>query len=324
MRAKDFLGSDAKANYGDGLLRGGLKIAHLKMIGALDETGQISAAAAAMHISQPAASRMLAEMETILGVSLCNRLPRGMELTPYGAAFARRARTILLELREVDREISDLQSGRGGSVSFGSVTAPAVNLAVPAIAKIRKTYPAININIQVETSTILARELLASRLDFIIARIPDDLNPRLFNSRVIGIEKACLLVRKGHPLLNRKKLTLIDTVDYDWVFQPEGSLLRRTIEAVFIARGTPLPDRIVNTSSTFLTMVMVAQTNAIAAMATDVASFLVAKEGLAGALEILPTDFELNVQPYSLITARNRELSPAAQLIYMMVLEEVS
>ncbi len=324
MRAKDSLGSDAKANYGDGLLRGGLKIAHLKMIGALDETGQISAAAAAMHISQPAASRMLAEMETILGVSLCNRLPRGMELTPYGAAFARRARTILLELREVDREISDLQFGRGGSVSFGSVTAPAVNLAVPAIAKIRKTYPAININIQVETSTILARELLASRLDFIIARIPDDLNPRLFNSRVIGIEKACLLVRKGHPLLNRKKLTLIDTVDYDWVFQPEGSLLRRTIEAVFIARGTPLPDRIVNTSSTFLTMVMVAQTNAIAAMATDVASFLVAKEGLAGALEILPTDFELNVQPYSLITARNRELSPAAQLIYMMVLEEVS
>src|SRR5918994_5494380 len=97
----------ALSEDGDRLLRSGLKLQHMRMILALDEHGQISAAAHMLNISQPAASRMIAEMEDILGVPLCRRLPRGVELTPFGVALARRARAMLLELREVDREISD-------------------------------------------------------------------------------------------------------------------------------------------------------------------------------------------------------------------------
>ena len=85
---------------------------------------------------------------------------------------------------------------------------------------------------------MLARELLASRHDFIIARIPDDLNPRLFESKVIGIEKACLIVRRGHPLLGRSPVPLESLAAYDWVFQPGGTLLRRTVESIFLA-ATP-------------------------------------------------------------------------------------
>ena len=88
---------------------------------------------------------------------------------------------------------------------LGAVTAPAIELAVPAIRRIREGLSrGIEINMQVDTSNVLARELLASRHDFIIARIPDDLNPRLFESTVIGIEKACLIVRRGHPLARRR------------------------------------------------------------------------------------------------------------------------
>jgi DNA-binding transcriptional LysR family regulator len=95
----------------EGLLRSSLKVSHMRMIVAIEDSGQISAAAHMLNITQPAASRMIAEMEDILGVPLCRRLPRGVELTPFGTALARRARTMLLELREVDREISDLRSG---------------------------------------------------------------------------------------------------------------------------------------------------------------------------------------------------------------------
>ena len=90
---------------------------------------------------------------------------------------------MLLEMREVDREISDLKAGKGGAVFLGAVTAPAIELAVPAIRRDPQSiYPRIEISMQVETSNVLARELLASRHDFIIARIPDDLNPRLFEA----------------------------------------------------------------------------------------------------------------------------------------------
>ena len=136
----------------DGMLRSGLKLAHMRMIVALDDHGKVSAAAQVLNISQPAASRMIAEMEDVLGAKLCERLPRGVALTPAGQALARRARAVLLEMREVDREIADLKSGKGGTVFLGSVTAPAIELAVPAIQRVRERYPRIEINIQIDTS----------------------------------------------------------------------------------------------------------------------------------------------------------------------------
>ncbi|BCH20680.1 LysR family transcriptional regulator [Mesorhizobium sp. L-8-10] len=310
---------------GESLLRSGLKFSHMRMIVALDDHGRVSAAAHVLNISQPAASRMIAEMEAILDVKLCDRLPRGVALTSYGKALARRARAILLEMREADREIADLKSGRGGAVFVGAVTAPAIDLAVPAIRDVRSLYPRIEINIQVETSNVLARELLASRHDFIIGRIPDDLNPRLFESRVIGIEKACLIVRRGHPLLGGGAPVPLERLTaYDWVFQPGGSLLRRTIEALLIAANVPLPDQVLNTSSLLLTLVMVAQSDAIAPVATEVADFIRAEQGLAGAIEILPVDVDIEVQPYSLIMLRNRALSPAAQILHDFIVRRAN
>lgn len=300
----------------ENLLRAGLKFTHLRLIVALDEHGKVSAAAQVLNISQPAASRMVAEMEGMLGVALCERLPRGVTLTPAGKALARRARTMLLEMREVGREIADLKSGKGGTVFLGTVTAPAIDLAVPAIHRIRERYPRIEINVQVDASNVLARELLASRHDFIIARIPDDLNPRLFQSKIIGVETACLIVRRGHPLLAYPRVTLEDLSAHDWVFQPEGALLRRTMESLFISRNAPLPERILTTGSMLLTLVMVAQSDAISPVSVEVANFIRSDAGLAGAIDILRTDFEITVQPYSLITVRNRALSPVARMLY--------
>ncbi|MGO6998888.1 LysR family transcriptional regulator [Rhizobium leguminosarum] len=310
-------------NFGDdSLLRAGLKLNHLRMIVAIEDSGQISAAAEVLNISQPAASRMLSEMESITKTSLYERVARGVVLTTFGAALARRARKILLELREASREIGELKSGKGGSVFIGAVTAPAMSLVVPAINKVRKAYPGIEINIQVETSNVLARELLAARHDFIIGRIPDDLNPRLFEVTEIGIERACLIVRSRHPLMKHKMSSLADVRDYDWVFQPPGTLLRRTIEDVFLSRGVALPENIVNTSSLLLTCAIICETDAIAPVAVDVAQFLASQGSNASDVRMLPIDFDINVKPYSMITARERALPPSARLLYDIILEE--
>ncbi len=308
----------------EGLLRGGLKLGHMRMIVALEDHGQVSAAAQMLSMSQPAASRMIAEMEGIVKAPLINRLSRGVALTPYGAALARRARSVLLELREADREIADLRSGRGGSAFIGSVTAPAIEFAVPAIRRVRADHPRLEVTIQVDTSAVLARELLASRHDFIIARIPDDLNPRLFDTREVGIETACLIVRRGHPLAGRGVVPMEALTGFDWVFQPSGSLLRRTIEALFLSRGVPLPERVLNTGSLLLTLVMVAQSDAISPVSEEVARFIADEGGLNGAIETVPIDVAINVQPYSLIKARDRTLSPAAAALYDAIVEVIA
>lgn len=316
-----FPGEGSDNLQGGGLLRSGLKLSHLRMIVAIEEHKQVSAAAGALNISQPAASRMLTEMETILKAQLCERVSRGVALTAFGRAFARRARTILLELREVDRELSALKSGTGGSVFLGSVTAPAISLAVPAIQQVSAAYPGIEVNVRVETSNVLARELLDARQDFIIARVPDDLNPRLFNVTEIGIEKACLIVRKGHPLLEKPAVGLADLPQYDWVFQPAGTLLRRRIEELFIAAGVALPSTVVNTSSILLTTAIVCGSNAIAPVARDMAVFIADIGAQAGKISILNTDFEIDIKPYSLISVKGRALPPSAKLLYDLILQ---
>ena len=311
---------EAPIDHGDrtatGMLRGGLKLGHMRMIVALDDHGKVSAAAQVLNISQPAASRMIAEMEDILGVKLCERLPRGVALTPAGQALARRARAVLLEMREVDREIADLKSGKGGTVFLGSVTAPAIELAVPAIQRIREKYPRIEINIQVDTSIVLARELLASRHDFIIARIPDDLNPRLFESKVIGIEKACLIVRRGHPLdrgARRCRSTASPLMT--------GCSSRAARFCAGPSRAFSWPQRRLAGAHPQHHLAAPDAGHG-GAIRRHRAGFDPGRKihqseaGLAGAIEILPIDFDIVVQPYSLITAKNRMLSPSAQLLY--------
>jgi DNA-binding transcriptional LysR family regulator len=295
-----------------------LKLAHLRLIAALEETGMVSGAAQALNMSQPAASRMIGEMEALLEAPLCERLARGVRLTPLGQSLARRARSVLLQLAEAEREFAELRAGRRGSVALGAVSAPAFDLVAPVLTEIRATAPQIEIAIAIESSVVLARDLIAARHDFIIARVPDDLDARLFETVTIGLERASLIVRRGHPLLSRAPLSLEHLSEYPWVTQPRGTPLRRTIDNLFLAADVTPPERYLNTTSLTLSMMLVARSDAIAAMSVEAARF--ACEGVApGALTLLPTTFPIVVQPYSLITMRNRLLSPAAQMVYEII-----
>jgi DNA-binding transcriptional LysR family regulator len=297
---------------------GRLKLSHLRLIAAIADTGMVSAAAQAVGMSQPAASRMILEIEALLYGPLCERLSRGVRLTPLGHALARHARSVLLLLAQAEREVADLRAGRRGVVSLGTVTGPAVDLVAPAMARVRAAAPDLEVEIRIDNSNVLARELLASRLDFIIARVPDDLDAQALESVAIGVEQAHLLVRRGHPLLGRRPATLADVGAYEWVMQPRGTPLRRAVDTLFHNANAEPPRRFLTTTSIFLTMMLVAGSNAIGPLAVAAARF--AGEAVApGRLTILPTDFPLIVQHYSLIAMRHRALSPAAQTVYDIV-----
>ena len=86
----------------DNFLRRGLKLSHLRLLAALSDTGQLSLAAARMGVAQPAASRLLAEVERITGQPVHTRTGRGLTLTPMGQALAHRATRVVTELRDAE------------------------------------------------------------------------------------------------------------------------------------------------------------------------------------------------------------------------------
>ena len=151
--------------------------------------------------------------------------------------------------------------------------------------------------------------------------MPDDLDPQAFDSLTIGVEEARVVVRRGHPLLGRRPATLADASGYEWVMQPRGAPLRRAVETLFQVADVAPPDRFLTTTSIFMTMTLVASSDALAPLASAAARF-VGHDGAPGKLAILPTDFSIVAQPYSLIALRNRALSPAAQAVYDIVREQ--
>jgi len=88
-----------------------LKLNQLRLIAIIAEFGQLSIAADELAITQPAASRMLSEIESTLGAKLFTRHAKGMVPTLVGQAICRRAHNLVVELRDLSREVEELKQG---------------------------------------------------------------------------------------------------------------------------------------------------------------------------------------------------------------------
>jgi DNA-binding transcriptional LysR family regulator len=129
-----------------------LHLKHLRLIAAIAEHRQVSLAADALGMTQPAASRTLAEADARVGVPLFERHPKGMLPTNAGEGLARRARNILDELTDAADEVERLRLGRGGIVRSGTVTGAAVGYVVPAIRALKEQSPEADVHVDVANS----------------------------------------------------------------------------------------------------------------------------------------------------------------------------
>ena len=166
---------------------------------------------------------------------------------------------MLLQLAEAERELGDLREGRRGAVAVGAVSGPAFDFMPAAVLRVREIAPEIELSVKIDSSNVLARDLLGGRLDFLLARVPDDLDADDFDAFAIGVEEARLVVRRGHPLLARAPARLADLAGCEWVMQPRGTPLRRALDSLFLAANLPPPRRLVATTSLTMTMMTVAQ-----------------------------------------------------------------
>ena len=306
------------------LIGRGLKLTHLRLIAALAETGQLTAAGRQLNLTQPAASRLLSEAEAIVGHRLCERLSQGVAMTAAGEAIAGRARRVLAEISEAGREIGEVAEGRIGSVRLGAVTAPAVELVVPVLQRLLRRYPGQQAQVDVATSDLLLADLLRGRHDFVIGRIPAGTDARPFEIRSLAPERLALLVRAAHPLAAAAAVSAADLADYEWVMQPPGSLLRTTLEEALIAQGAALPNCRLSTASLLVTLALVSRSNAIAPASVEVARLVAGERALGPGMTILPIDFAVEVKPYSLIRLRGQRLSRSAALLHDALLDALA
>ena len=299
-----------------------LKPAHLNLVMKIAETGQLQRAAQSAAMSQPAASRILADIEARAGAPLFERLPKGMVPTALGEICIRHAKVILEEYGALNEEARRITVGQIGRVRVGAVTGPAVGLLMPAVRAIKAASPDIEMTIEVGPSAELVRGLVEGRLDFVIARIPPDYDARDFRFQPARSELVTLLVRPEHPLAGQTEVTLAELAEYEWVVQEIGSPIRQAVEAAFRNQQLDTPTRVTNSSSLLVVLALLETTDTIAPQSEEVAAMLT-RGPLGANIAALELAEPILVSPCFIIPNRFRQLPKAAESLLAAVFSQL-
>lgn len=299
-----------------------LKPAQLHLIVEIADIGQLQQAAVACGLAQPAASRMLSDIERQIGAPLFQRQPKGMVPTELGLTILHRARVILRETRSMAGDVVALRDGLAGAVHVGAVTGPAVGYLAAAIREIKQETPEADITVDVMPSRDLLAHLVAGEMDFVLGRILPDYDSRDFDILPMRDEKVTFCVRSSHPLARAVRVELADLTESEWIMQQRGAPIREATLEAFAAAGLSEPRNIVNSPSILFTIAYLAQGDALAPVSEEVALLLL-RAPVNADLALLSCSQEIRVAPYFLLSLRRRPMSALALRLQERVIAKV-
>ena len=296
-------------------LRARLKPRQLLLLVALAEEGNIHRASELLRMAQPGASKLLKDLEDMLGVELFERHSRGMRPTWYGDSLIRHARMVLATLEEAGEELESLKMGKFGRVGVGSVTSPGVSLLPAAISLAKREQPLLQITVHIETSDVLIERLSRGELDMVIGRVVERHDSSLLRFERLADEPVSVIVRPGHPLLSDPHLTLEKLQRAQWVIPPVGSVLRQPFDQMFRHAALDAPEVSVESASLLFITNMLQESDFIAVVASDIARYY-SKHGMVA---IVPIQLPCEMEAFGLILRKDRLLSPAASKVLKAV-----
>lgn len=298
-----------------------LKLSQLRLIAAIDRHRQIVNAARALGISQPAASRSLAEIEALIGTPLFERHPRGMIPTTTGEIVARRAQAMLTALSDLGRELDEMQGGKAGVVRIGAVTGPALGCVVPALKRLKAESPRIEVVLEVASSAALLPMLEQGALDVLVARVPAGHSTSGLTIEP-GIREAVeCLIRSGHPLAGKGAVPIAEAATFPWVLQDRGAPIRVAVEQALWSAGLAPPADVVASQSPLVSLALAADTDAICPVSREVARL--AQLMSANAYKTLELMQPIELTPCHMITLSDRQLSPGAEQMVGLLREQI-
>lgn len=286
-----------------------LKFRHLVLIDTLGRTRNMHAAAEQMNLSQPAISKMLKEIESLLGFAVFERLPRSMPPTALGEYVVRYAHIALNDARGFVEQISSLREGGHGYLKVGGIFAATAVSLPGAIVTIKERWPLLSIEVVEQTSDHLMEMLDARTLDLAVARYTDESQQHRYDFTALGPEPFSIVVNSRHPLCESGPTPLAELGKWPWILYPVGVPIRARMDAAFARAGIATPKNTIDTIS-MQTFLQVLQSGPMIAMLPD---SMVGPHIDSGLLKVLETPLRLAPQDYGILTRKGEALVGPAQ-----------
>jgi DNA-binding transcriptional LysR family regulator len=202
------------------------------------EHGSFEAAADALGISSASLQRAARDLEGNLRVSLFYRTAAGMLVSPQGARFGRRMKLALQEIEWGVEELEEARGGAGRQIVIGAMPFGGSVLLASVLDDFLRMHPQVDIRIMSDNAAAMAKSLRGGDVDMVIGLLPEMDTDELV-SDALARTPYSVVVRRGHPLTNKGRVTLEDLVSCDWVIGETGSSRRRCFERLFAGRDEP-------------------------------------------------------------------------------------
>lgn len=250
-----------------------LKLQQLSVFEKVVESGSFVAASHALAMTQPAVSKSVHELERHLGEVLFVRGNKGVTLTDFGVAFQHHAMSILAELRRLADGLNAWHTGASGRVIVGALLTASTTLLPEAIVRLRESAPDITVEVRVGSNASLFPLLTNGELDVVVGFLPapaalahlrDD-RVRLAHTKLYE-EPLCAVVECRHPMARRRKPSLRELHELEWILPTPDSVAYGTACAIFEAQGLALPARAVYSVSNVTNIALLTRRPMVALM----------------------------------------------------------
>jgi len=207
----------------------GVALQQLGYFIAVAEHGNLTRAAAALHLAQPSLSTQIKRLERDLGTELFERVPRGVALTPAGAALLPLARTAIADVEQIRRTADELTSPEGGTLRVGATPSLSSMLLPAALTAFHANHGRVALEFVEAGSEDLIRRLERDELDLALVILP--VPHHAVETVPLAEEDLVMVVEPGHPLADRDRVGIGDLEGVPLVVPRPGYTIRTTVFA---------------------------------------------------------------------------------------------
>lgn len=298
---------------------GRLRFRHLQFLDILGQTRNLRITAEQMYITQPAATKILMDIEDILEARLFERLSRGMRPNELGLFTLRYANAALAGHGKFVEEFNALKQGGHGHLSIGAITGSAAHLLMASVTEIQRLRPLLVIKILEQSSDQLVVWLAERKIDLMIGRFTDEAQRAQFQYERLASESLQVVAGLNHPLRGAHDLTLTELAHWPWILYPPSTAVRKVSDDIFGSTGFAPTSGLVETPSFLFALELMQITDMLSLQPTA----LVDKFVNRGLLARIPVELPDRMPDYGMITRLGEPLTPSA-LAFMDVMREIA
>lgn len=287
-----------------------LKLRDLHILSIVVQWGSMAKAAPQLAMSQPAVSESIANLEATLGVRLLDRNARGVEPTFYARALLKRGDIVFDELMQGIRDIEFLANPNVGEIRVAAGDTAGAGLLAPVIDRLSRRYPEIVVRVvQASAEPLEFPELRERKVDVVLARISRSFVQEDLNVEILFDDPSRVVVGALSPWARRRKVSLAELADGIWTLTSD-QVIRDLITEAFKSHGLEAPRQKVSASSMLLRNRLLATGRYLTVFPESVLRY----NAKQWSLKALPVDLGMKPMSFTIITLKNRTVSPVVQL----------